>query len=110
MGVLLQTLTAHDLRLETKTDRLWAQVLSGQHQFSLRQQQIDMLSSLDIEDFVEKFRDFYSTTILDTATRHRFVVVVYGRDKYFELPVENLVDYQQLDHTNTELPVDMGFA
>ena len=114
VGSLMQTLVAQDLQLETKTDRLWAQVLSGQHQFNFRQQQIDMLSSVNIEDFeefedfVDDFRNFYYSTILETDTRHRLVLVVYGKDKYFELPVENLIDYQQLDHTDTELPVDMG--
>lgn len=108
VDVLLQTLTAQDLQLVIKTERLWVQVLSGQQQFSFRQQQIDMLGQLDIEEFAEEFRDFYTRTILSAGTRRRLVMVVYGKDKSFPLPVENIINYQQLDHTKADLPTYTG--
>lgn len=102
LDVLRQTLTKRDLKLEDKTDRVWTQVLSGQHQFSFRKQQVDLLDSLSAEDF----RDFYSSLLLEEgASGRRLIVVVYGKGKEFDLPVKSIIDYQRLNQTSTTLPI-----
>ena len=98
--VLRETLTKRDLKLEDKTDRIWAQVMSGQHQFDFRQQQIHHLDDLTAEDFAV----FYNDLLLEAVMWRRLVVVVYGEGKEFDLPVEDLVDYQNLDQSSTTLP------
>lgn len=99
--VLRQTLTKRDLKLEDKTARLWTQVLSGQHQFAFNKQKVSMLSDLT----PESFQDFYSALLLEAESRHMLLVVVYGQGKRFDLPVKNIIDYQQLDQTSTDLPL-----
>lgn len=99
--VLRETLTKRDLTLRDKTDRLWAQILTGQHQFTFREQQVGMLGNLS----VDCFRDFYNTLLLDGESQRTLTVVVYGEDKAFHLPVRNMIDYQRLNQTSTELPL-----
>lgn len=102
--VLRQTLLRRDLRLEDKTDKLWAQILSGQQQFNFRDQLVAKLPQLTPEGF----QQFYNETIVEQDSRHRLVVVVYGLDKDFDLlmDVDNLVDYDHLDQTSTTLRTD----
>lgn len=100
--ILRQTLNKRDLTLEDKTNRLWNQILSGQYQFDFKEQQVDMLEELD----VQKFREFYDESIVEDASRHRLVVVVYGKGKKFEPPAQHSIDYDHLNQTSTSLPLN----
>lgn len=98
--VLRETLTKRDLKLEDKTDRIWVQVTSGQHQFNFTQQQVAQLDSLTPKGFT----DFYHDLLLNKGVWRRLVVVVHKKGAEFDLPVEDLIDYQNLDQSSTTLP------
>lgn len=99
--VLRETLTKRDLKLEDKTKRLWTQVLSGQHQFSFQEQQVDMLGKLS----VDHFRVFYNSLLLDRESQRRLILVVYGKGQMYDPPVTNMINYQRLNQTSTVLPL-----
>ena len=95
--VLRQTLSKRDLTLQDRTDQLWYQIFSGKNQFDFKQQQLDMLDQLDYDSFLE----FYDKLILSGLYRKRVIMVIYGKGKEFNLPVDRVVDYANLDPTIT---------
>ena len=98
IDVLRTTLSEKDLILSDKTSRMWLEVMSYRRQFDLRYQQLDMLTHLTVENFQE----FYRKTILESTTRRKLLMVVYGKGKEIDdLGVNCLVD--QLDQTEANL-------
>ena len=99
VDVLRLSLSQRDLALSDKTDRLWQEVLSGELQFDLRQQQIGALDGL----LVENFQDFYSELIIEEENRKKLILVVYGKDKEIKLDVDCDILYDQIEQTGADL-------
>lgn len=98
---LEDSLTARDLNLQSKTDRLWNQIASGLNQFDFKSQLVDMLQDLELEGFQE----FYEETILQKQSRHKLVVIIYGKDKQFQPPVDFTINYRHLNGSSMTLPL-----
>ena len=100
--VLRDSLSMKDLTLSDKTSRFWLEIKSNRHQFDLKRQKLDILESLN----VTKFQEFYHSLILESETRRKLIVVVYGQDKEIgveDLQVDCAVLYDELEHTKAKL-------
>ncbi len=99
VAVLRNVLSQKDLALSDKTDRVWPEVMSGNNIFSLRQQQLNILDELSVEEF----RFFYSELTVAVDFWKKLTVVVYGNGKELKLEVDCNILYDKIDQTSSEL-------
>ncbi len=64
LSVLRSTLEERDLTLGDRSNRLWAQVNSGQQQFTYNQELVDIINEGSDELNAQTMRDFYEDHIL----------------------------------------------
>ncbi len=103
LSVLRSTLEERDLTLGDRSNRLWAQVNSGQQQFTYNQELVDIINEGSDELNAQSMRDFYEDHILKAQ---KLVTVLNGHGQDFPLPSDLIaIDYSQLNQTSNSFPV-----
>ena len=103
LSVLRSTLEERDLTLGDRSNRLWAQVNSGQQQFTYNQELVNLINEGSNDLNAQAMRDFYEDHILKAR---KLVTVLNGRGLDFPLPSDLIpIDYSQLNQTLNSFPV-----